>query len=129
MLPTIRSFLKLYTTIGTKKLADFVMSSEQSGRVRKDNEGQTETSDEADENAFRTLLLCYKHKMRGLQWNSGSPLGGEMTTSSDVDFFVDKDMIHIHDTKVQRKYSEFFIRHINKFEQIITDLSQPNKTA
>jgi len=47
-----------------------------------------------------------------------------MASSSDVDFFVDKDMVHIRDAKVQRKYSEFFVRHINKFESIIGDLSE-----
>lgn len=102
MLPNIRSYLKLYTTIGTKKLANFL---------------------ETDENSFRTQLLCYKHKMRGLQWSRGSLLSGEMETSSDVDFFIDKDMVHIHDAKIQRKYSEFFIRHINKFDSIIRDLA------
>lgn len=102
-LPTIRSYLKLYTTIGTNKLANFL--------------------DQTNETAFRTQLLCYKHKMRGLQWSAGSPLSGEMETSSDVDFFIDRDMIHIHDAKVARKYSEFFLRHINKFDSIIRDLA------
>jgi len=102
-LPTIRSFLKLYTTIDTGKLSKFL---------------------EIDEKTLRTQLLAYKHKMRGLQWSGGSPLTGEMTPSSDIDFFIDQDMIHIQDSKVQRKYSEFFIRHINKFESIINDLGE-----
>jgi len=106
MLPTVRSFLKLYTTIGTQKLAGFL---------------------ETDEKNFRTQLLCYKHKMRGLQWTSGTPLSGELNPVSDIDFFIDKDMVHIQDTKAQRNYSEFFIRHINKFDSLIKDLSAENK--
>jgi len=102
-LPIIRSDLKLYTTIDNAKLSKFL---------------------ECDEKTLRTQLLCYKHKMRGLQWTGGSPLTGDMAPSSDVDFFFDQDMIHIQDSKVQRKYSEFFIRHINKFESIINDLGE-----
>jgi len=102
LLPTIRSYLKLYTTIGAKKLADFL---------------------EIDENNLRVQLLCYKHKTRGLIWNGGSAIGGELSSFSDIDFFVDKDMVHIYDSKSQRRYAEFFIRHINKFEEIVNSLN------
>jgi len=92
-IPTIRSYLKLYTTIGTKKLSTFL---------------------EVDEQTFRTQLLCYKHKARGQVWTGGSPISGEMSSYSDVDFYLDKDMVHINDTKMARRYSEFFIRHTDK---------------
>ena len=36
-------------------------------------------------------------------------------------------MVHIYDAKVQRRYSEFFIRNINKFEEIITDVESDKK--
>jgi hypothetical protein len=68
-IPTIRSYLKLYTTIGTKKLSTFL---------------------DVDEQTFRTQLLCYKHKARGLVWTGGSPISGEMSSYSDVDFYLDK---------------------------------------
>jgi len=107
LLPTIRSYLKLYTTIGTQKLADFL---------------------ETDQKTFRTQLLCYKHKTRGLVWNGGSPLNGEMASYSDVDFFLEKDMVHINDTKTQRRYSEFFIRHTEKLLNLSSRYSQPTPT-
>jgi translation initiation factor 3 subunit L len=69
-------------------------------------------------------LLCYKHKTRNLVWNIGSPSNGEWSSSSDVDFYVDGDMIHIQDTKVTRRYTEFFLRHINKFDEIIADVTK-----
>eukprot|EP01116_Phalansterium_solitarium_P004945 TRINITY_DN16187_c0_g1_i1.p1 TRINITY_DN16187_c0_g1~~TRINITY_DN16187_c0_g1_i1.p1 ORF type:complete len:532 (-),score=91.29 TRINITY_DN16187_c0_g1_i1:120-1715(-) len=97
-IPTIRSYLKLYTTIGTEKLAEFL--------------------DEKDEKAFRALLLCFKHKARSLQWSSGPLLTGELTYQSDVDFSIDNDMIVIHDSKPARQYVDFFVRHITKFEEI-----------
>lgn len=97
---TIRSYLKLYTTIGTQKLAAFL---------------------DLDAKSLRTQLLCYKHKARGLLWSSGPPLSGEMSSYSDVDFAVDKDMIHISDTKVARRYSEFFIRHTDKLLNLLAE--------
>lgn len=98
LIRTVRSYLKLYTTISISKLATFL---------------------DADEDALKTNLLCYKHKTRNLVWNGGPPLGGEWMSSSDIDFHVDKDMVHIADTKMARRYGEYFIRNINKFEEVI----------
>jgi len=101
-LPIIRSYLKLYSTISTDKLATFL---------------------DMDDATLRTYLLCFKHKTHNLIWTGGNPLNGKLASSSDVDFYIDQDMIHIVDSKVTRRYGEFFIRHINKFEEIIKDLS------
>jgi translation initiation factor 3 subunit L len=101
-LPIIRSYLKLYSTISTDKLANFL---------------------DMDEAMLRTFLICFKHKTHNLIWTGGSSLNGKLASSSDVDFYIDQDMIHIVDSKITRRYGEFFIRHINKFEEIIKDLS------
>jgi len=101
-LPTIRSYLKLYSTISTDKLAIFL---------------------DMDEATLRIYLLCFKHKIRNLIWTGGNPLNGKLASSSDVDFYIEQGMIHIIDSKVTRRYGEFFIRHINKFEEIIKDIS------
>eukprot|EP01098_Paradermamoeba_levis_P011213 TRINITY_DN478_c0_g1_i2.p1 TRINITY_DN478_c0_g1~~TRINITY_DN478_c0_g1_i2.p1 ORF type:complete len:575 (-),score=214.50 TRINITY_DN478_c0_g1_i2:61-1737(-) len=103
MLPTIRSYLKLYTTIGTQKLADFL---------------------EMEENDVKTQLLCYKHKNRTQIWDGGAAISGKWGSSSDIDFHVEQDMAHIADTKISKRYGEFFIRHINRFEEIIKDLRE-----
>uniref|UniRef100_A0A8P0TMZ9 Eukaryotic translation initiation factor 3 subunit L n=1 Tax=Canis lupus familiaris TaxID=9615 RepID=A0A8P0TMZ9_CANLF len=97
-LSTIRSFLKLYTTMPVAKLAGFLDLTEQE---------------------FRIQLLVFKHKMKNLVWTSGiSALDGEFQSASEVDFYIDKDMIHIADTKVARRYGDFFIRQIHKFEEV-----------
>uniref|UniRef100_H0Y1E0 Eukaryotic translation initiation factor 3 subunit L n=1 Tax=Otolemur garnettii TaxID=30611 RepID=H0Y1E0_OTOGA len=97
-LSTIHSFLKLYTTIPVAKLAGFLDLTEQE---------------------FRIQLLVFKHKMKNLVWTSGiSALDGEFQSASEVDFYIDKDMIHIADTKVARRYGDFFIRQIHKFEEL-----------
>lgn len=33
-------------------------------------------------------------------------------------FYISKDMVHIADTKVARRYGDFFIRQIHKFEEV-----------
>uniref|UniRef100_H2ZZ48 Eukaryotic translation initiation factor 3 subunit L n=1 Tax=Latimeria chalumnae TaxID=7897 RepID=H2ZZ48_LATCH len=105
-LSTIRSFLKLYTTMPVAKLAGFLDLTEQE---------------------FRIQLLVFKHKMKNLVWISGiSALDGEFQSASEVDFFIDKDMIHIADTKVARRYGDFFIRQIHKFEELNKTLKKMN---
>ncbi|XP_016109970.1 eukaryotic translation initiation factor 3 subunit L-like [Sinocyclocheilus grahami] len=90
--------ITLYTTMPVAKLAGFLDMSEQE---------------------FRIQLLVFKHKMKNLVWTSGiSALDGEFQSASEVDFYIDKDMIHIADTKVARRYGDFFIRQIHKFEEL-----------
>ncbi|XP_054720262.1 LOW QUALITY PROTEIN: eukaryotic translation initiation factor 3 subunit L-like [Uloborus diversus] len=98
MLPTIRSYLKLYTTMPIAKLATFL---------------------EMSESDVVNYLLCFKHKMKNMVWIKGtSGLEGEFQSGSEVDFYIDKDMIHIADTKVARRYGDFFIRQIHKFDEL-----------
>lgn len=98
-LPTIRSYLKLYTTIPVAKLANFL---------------------DVSEPAFASNLLCFKHKTRSRIWpGTGVLLDGRLASSSDVDFYIDKDMIHIADSKATRRYGDFFIRHIVKFSDLL----------
>lgn len=98
LIPTIRSYLKLYTTLPISKLAAFM---------------------EMKEEDLVTHLMCFKHKMKNLVWTKGaSGLEGEFQSASEVDFYIDKDMIHIADTKVARRYGDFFIRNIHKFDEL-----------
>jgi translation initiation factor 3 subunit L len=114
LLPIIRSYLKLYTTIGIDKLAHLL--------ERK-----------VDEETLSQILLCYNHKTRGLAWqssaagdapatNPATALGGKMTSFSDIAFYVEGGMIHISDTKAPRRYGDYFIRNANKFDDIVADL-------
>ncbi|CAG2181675.1 unnamed protein product [Oppiella nova] len=102
----IRSYLKLYTTMPIKKLSTFV---------------------ELPEDEFVRNLLCFKHKMQNLVWTKGqSGLDGEFHSESDVDFYIDKDMIHIADTKVARRYGDWFLRQIHKFDELYRLISNIN---
>lgn len=119
LLPTVRSYLKLYTSMPMDKLATYMNMS-------------------VDE--LENHLLCFKHKMMNVVWTKGtSGLEGEFLSESEVwqvllldqdfrhlhfffflqvDFYIDKNMIHIADTKVDRRYGDFFIRQIHKFEEL-----------
>jgi len=101
-IPVIRSYMKLYATMSLSKLATFV---------------------DMNEEDFRNQLLCFKHKMNNVVWTKGtSGLDGELQAGSEVDFYIDKDMIHIADTKVARRYGDFLIRQIHKLEDMCRTL-------
>ncbi|CAG7785475.1 unnamed protein product [Allacma fusca] len=97
-LPTVRSFLKLYTTMPISKLSAFM---------------------ETDATQLGECLLCFKHKMHNVVWTKGiSSLDGEFQAGSEVDFYIDKDMVHIADTKVGRRYGDYFIRQIHIMDEL-----------
>lgn len=98
IIPVIRSYLKLYTTMSIPKLASL---------------------SDLDEGTLQTALLCFKHKQRNLVWSKGTDaLEGEFQSSPETDFYINNDMIHIADTKIARRYGDFFIRQINKIEEL-----------
>lgn len=43
----------------------------------------------------------------------------EFKSSSEVDFYINNDMVHIADTKVATRFSDFFIRQIQKTNEVI----------
>merc|ERR1711997_1149770 len=104
ILPTIRPYLKLYTSMPMDKLAKYMCTDTEKCTV----------------DALESNLLCFKHKMMILVWTSKgtSGLEGEFQAESEVDFYIDKNTIHIADTKVDRRYGDFFIRQIHKFEEL-----------
>ena len=101
LLPTIRSFLKLYTTIGIPKLAALL---------------------EVDEATFREHLQCLKHKGHSLVWTGGAPLSGQWASCADVEFYVDGEMAHVADSSQTRRHMDFFVKQINKLEEIYCSL-------
>ncbi|CAG8514598.1 20056_t:CDS:10, partial [Racocetra persica] len=95
LIPTLRSYLKLYTTMGIDKLAAFL---------------------EIEPDKLRTQLLIVKQKSRQQKWISGTLLEGEYVATSDLDFCLKQDMVHIAESKVGRRYGDWFLRNINKFQ-------------
>jgi translation initiation factor 3 subunit L len=94
-LPVIRSYLKLYSTMPLSKLADFC---------------------QLDKEVLRVHMHQYKHKTNQLAWSDGSVLDGTRVPSADVDFYLDDDMIHIADIKIERNFGEYFVHSLQKLQ-------------
>jgi len=91
--PTLKSYLKLYTTMDLKKLAAFI---------------------EVDPEVLRTQLLVYKQRSRQTRWIEGGLLEGETINTSDLDFALQGDLIHISEAKVGRRLVDWYLRNLAK---------------
>ena len=77
---------------------------------------------DTDEATFREHLQCLKHKTHAPSWSSGAALSGKWASSVDVDFYVDDEMAHVTDVSTTRRHSDYFVKQINKLEEIIASL-------
>lgn len=78
-LPTIRSYLKLYTTLPLIKLATFMAQSPRSGESKREIDKEMQS--------LIIHLLCFKHKMKNVVWSKGaSGLEGKFQSGSEVIF-------------------------------------------
>jgi translation initiation factor 3 subunit L len=97
LLPEIRSFLKLYTTIEIEKLAKLM---------------------DVEQMQFRSYLHALKNKSFAIVGTfDDAPLAGKYMTSSDVGFHVERDVVHISDTKPASRHGEYFISQIGKLDE------------
>ncbi|GMT13699.1 hypothetical protein PFISCL1PPCAC_4996, partial [Pristionchus fissidentatus] len=118
-LPILRGYLKLYTTLPTHKLASFM------------------DVKDVDYDSFLSKLLTFKMIVNELgKDGSTGAVGTDASdvdeTTTDIDFYVDKDMIVIADTKVARRVGEHFIKHIHKLyevQSVLHKLEVTPKTA
>lgn len=115
----LRSFLKLYTNMPVSKLAAYLNMSEL--------------------DVHMALMAC-KYRLKlvtcasdtaasettesaggyGAAFSSaGAPdLSGPQQLFADLDFFVDGNLIHVADTTMDRRFSEYFVRHIEMLQQM-----------
>ncbi|OZC06170.1 hypothetical protein X798_06846 [Onchocerca flexuosa] len=105
MLPILRGYLKLYTTLPTRKLASFMDVSE------------------ADYDSFVGKLLSFKMIVNELGKECMDRCEIDDSTT-DLDFYVDKDMIIIADTKVARRIGEYFVKQIQKLQEVNRKLKE-----
>jgi translation initiation factor 3 subunit L len=106
LLPEIRSFLKLYTTIEIEKLALLM---------------------DVDPTTFRGYLHALKHKSFVISGSfDGPPLAGDYSTSSDVGFHIERDVVHISDTRPASAFGSFFMTQIGKLD---AQMNRQNRKA
>ncbi|KAF9465863.1 eukaryotic translation initiation factor 3 subunit 6 [Collybia nuda] len=103
--PTLRSFLKLYTSLGAKKLANFL---------------------DADEEEMVQEMMVMKQVSRSVSRIAGSEKGGlldgQTITTSDLNFVIDENMVHIAESTVGRRYAGWFIKNTERTQRIFDDL-------
>merc|ERR1719199_1375433 len=102
-LPRIGAYMKLYTAITTSKLAALC---------------------EMDEEALRDQLMCVMHKTRQRVRKAGAPLEGETQNCSEVEFYLDGDMVHINAQREERPHSEVFLEHILKYQDLLKKMGK-----
>jgi len=93
MAPTLRSYLKLYTSMDLQKLAAFL---------------------EIAPDDLRTKLIVFKQRSRQYKWTEGGLLGGDIVNISDLDFAIQQDMIHISEAKIGRKLVDWYLRNLTR---------------
>ncbi|KAJ7678236.1 eukaryotic translation initiation factor 3 subunit 6 [Mycena polygramma] len=105
--PTLRSFLKLYTSLGAKKLANFL---------------------DADEEEMVQQLMVMKQASRSVTHVTGGKglLDGQTASTSDLNFVIDENMVHIAESTVGRRYAGWFIKNTERAQKLYDDLkAQP----
>jgi translation initiation factor 3 subunit L len=108
MSPTVKSYLKLYTTMDLKKLAGFL---------------------EVEPEKLRCWLLVNKQRSRQIRWTEGGLLDGDIIQASDLDYAMEgvstsisgtrdasaneyQDLIHVSEAKVGRRLVDWYLRNL-----------------
>lgn len=103
-LPTIGSYMKLYTSLKISKLAQLC---------------------EMGEEGLRDQLMCVVHKTRQLVHSRGeAPISGSLQPCAEVEFYLDGDMVHINVQKPQRPYADVFVEQILKFQEVLKKIEK-----
>ncbi|KAJ2082864.1 hypothetical protein H4R24_001256 [Coemansia sp. RSA 988] len=109
VVPTLRSFLKLYNTMGLEQLSTFL---------------------DIDAAELRNQLMVYKQRCRQVRSANGTDLlNGEVTPTTDLDFALQDNLIIIAESRVGRRYADWFIRNANKMQDLINNLENRQKAA
>ncbi|RQM04890.1 hypothetical protein DH86_00002684 [Scytalidium sp. 3C] len=89
--PTVKSYLRLYTTMDLRKLAGFL---------------------EVEPEKLRSWLLVNKQRSRQIRWTDNGLLDGEVVNANDLDYAMQGDLIHISEAKVGRKLVDWYLRNL-----------------
>ncbi|KAK2066654.1 hypothetical protein P8C59_000448 [Phyllachora maydis] len=91
--PTVKSYLRLYTTMDLKKLAGFL---------------------DVQPEELRSWLLVNKQRTKQLRWNDHGLLEGDLVNVGDLDYAMQGDLIHISEAKVGRKLVDWYLRNLSR---------------
>lgn len=97
----IRAFLRLYTALGTDKLASFL---------------------DVDEEEVVEMLMVLKSSTRSVKWTAGGLLEGTLVRTSDLQFAIDGDMVQMAESQIGRRYGEWFVRNASRMHDVLVAL-------
>jgi len=103
LLPRIGSYMKLYTAIKMSKLAQLC---------------------DMEPSALRDQLMCVMHKTSQKVRSKGAPLDGGMQLCSEVEFYLDGDMVHINSQRSEREHADVFLEQILKFQDLLRKMGK-----
>lgn len=105
-LPTIMSYLRLYSSIGLDKFVTLL-----------DKKMNTQM--------LRTHLLCLSHKSFQRVITPGSNLSeGVRESSTYQQFWLEGDMVHIVDRNAEKKYGEIFLNNTNSIINAVMEIKK-----
>ncbi|KAF8498290.1 eukaryotic translation initiation factor 3 subunit 6 [Gautieria morchelliformis] len=116
--PTLRSFLKLYTSLDAKKLAGFLDKDEE------DVVQEMMVMKQSSRSVSR-MVGGDKEKAGDDRNGTGAPgglLDGQTISTSDLDFVIDENMVHIAESTVGRRYAGWFIRNTEHAQRVLDAL-------
>ncbi|KAJ3526398.1 hypothetical protein NMY22_g10181 [Coprinellus aureogranulatus] len=97
--------LEAYTSLGAKKLANFL---------------------DADEEEMVQEMMVVKQASRSISRVAGAEssglLDGQTITTSDLNFVIAENMVHIAESTVGRRYAGWFIKNTERTQKILDDL-------
>ncbi|KAJ1447796.1 translation initiation factor 3 complex subunit L [Pelagophyceae sp. CCMP2097] len=110
-LAKIRSYLKLYTSIGIDKLARF---------------------NDVSPQEFRTHLVGIKQKLRAQSGGEAlapfyAPVSANGDGAGDLHFYVAGDMLHVDEPPCEVRHDDFFAGQMQKYDGVIATLHQQRK--
>ncbi|CAI5464155.1 unnamed protein product [Closterium sp. Yama58-4] len=94
-LPGLRSALSLYSAISLPRLSTFL---------------------DVSETTLRTALITLRHK------NTVVEADGSVLPNAELDFYIDDDLVQVVDRKTTRRFGDYFIKHILKFDELAGQL-------
>lgn len=142
--PTLRSFLKLYKSLDTRKVADLWFGQSAATEV--------ELSDSEKEELVVQQMMVLKQSSRSVSKGSegssnvplpgaGALMSGSIINTSDLDFVIDevsrgsfwvvvylftiisiKNMVHIVESTIGRRYGGWFIRNTEHAQRVLDNI-------
>ncbi|CAI7766469.1 unnamed protein product [Closterium sp. NIES-53] len=94
-LPGLRSALSLYSAISLPRLSTFL---------------------DVSETTLRTALITLRHKNTVVEGD------GSVLPNAELDFYIDDDLVQVVDRKTTRRFGDYFIKHILKFDELAGQL-------